>query len=1067
MNAHSPRTGLIAWFASNNVAANLLMFLIIGFGLYAGLTIRKQTTPDLELNVIQVSVPYPGAAPQEVEQAVVVRIEEAVQDVPGIEELNTTAREGLGTARIKVAAGADLNQVMSQLKTRVDAIATFPELTERPVIEKIEPPIPVIFLSVFGDLDEYARKELARNIRDDLMVMPEVNDVEVLGDRDYEISIEVSEETLRRYQLTMTEIAQAVRAQARDIPGGTIETLGGDILLRTQGQVYTGQAYADLTLRTFADGTRLLLGDVATVRDGFVENDGFGRLNGKPNITLRVLAGAQKNELETAALVKSYVADLEKSLPDSVTIKTWVDRSSYLQQRLDMMLTNLLQGALLVFVVLTLFLRLKFALWVMVGIPVTFLGALWLMPHGPWPVTINMISLFGFILVLGIVVDDAIIIGESIYTHVREKGHSITNVVDGAQHVAVAATFGVLTTIAAFAPMLFVGGIAGAFLEAVAVVVTLCLLFSLVESKLILPAHLAHSRFTPVDEEESFAPLRNTPVWHWPGKLIERAQRRTRHGLQWVIERVYSPLLARAMRARGITLALFAAMLIVTLGLFAGGQMRFVLFPDVPSEFSQMTLTMQNGTPTAVRNAVLLDAENALYRVRARYLEESPDGVDPLSVVATFTNPGGGQMIVEMPPAETQTISMDELTRRWREEVGELPGVRTLTFASATNIGGGAPLSFALSGNNVEALEQAAEELAIKLTSYAGVFDVRNSANPGGDEIQLAIRPTAEALGITLTALGTQVRQAFYGEEVQRIQRGTEELKVMVRYPEEQRRSVANLESMLIVTPDGDQVPFSEVADVRYDAAYSVITRLNGKRTVTVSADLDSAVVEPGTVIDDIRDSYLPELLSRYSGVEFDLSGASLEQQEFVRNLTVASLAALFLIYALIAIPLKSYTQPLIIMSVIPFGFVGAVVGHLLLGQAISMFSLFGLIALAGVVVNDSLIMLDFINRARAAGVSAEQAVIDSGRARFRAIVLTSLTTAIGLMPIMLESSTQAQFVIPMAISLSFGILFATTMTLILVPVLYLMQLDFLRWWHSAWLWLTGRSPRHVAAERR
>ena len=485
--------------------------------------------------------------------------------------------------------------------------------------------------------------------------------------------------------------------------------------------------------------------------------------------------------------------------------------------------------------------------------------------------------------------------------------------------------------------------------------------------------------------------------------------------------------------------------------------MRFVLFPDVPNEISRMTLTLQNGTPTAVRNAILLDIEQALYRVRDRYLEENPDGQDPLSVVATFTNPGGGQMIVEMPPVQAQTISMDELTRRWREEVGEVPGVRTLTFDSVTNIGGGAPLSFALSGSNIDALEEAAGELAAELATYNGVFDVRNSASPGGDEIRLAIKPNAQALGITLTSLGTQVRQAFYGEEAQRIQRGTDELKVMVRYPEDQRRSVANLESMLISTPDGDQVPFSEVAEVRYEDAYSVISRLNGKRTVTVSADLDSDVVEPGTVIDDIRGSYLPDLLSRYSGVEFNLSGASLEEREFVRKLTVASIAALFLIYALIAIPLKSYIQPLIIMSVIPFGFVGAVVGHLLLGQAISMFSLFGLIALAGVVVNDSLIMMDFINRARADGVPAERAVIESGRARFRAIVLTSLTTAIGLMPIMLEQSTQAQFVIPMAISLSFGILFATVLTLILVPVLYLMQSDVVRWRRGAWQWLAGR----------
>ncbi len=1059
------RSGLIAWFANNNVAANLLMFMIIAFGIYSALTIRKQTTPDFELNAIQVVVPYPGAAPQEVEQGVVIKIEEALQDVPGIKELRGSAREGVGTVTVDVAPDAELNQVMSQVKTRVDAVSTFPELTERPIIEKIEVPIPVIFISVFGDLDEYARKELAKDIRGGLMVMPEINDVEVLGDRDYEISIEVSEDTLRSYQLTMSEIAQALRSASRDIPGGTIETSGGDILLRTQGQVYTGQQFADLVLRTFPDGTRLLLGDVATIRDGFVEDDGFGRFNEKPNITMQVLAGGQQNELKTAALVKAYVEEVAKGLPDSVQIETWVDRSSYLQQRLDMMVKNLLQGALLVFVVLTLFLRLKFALWVIVGIPVTFFGALSLMPFGPWPVTLNMISLFGFILVLGIVVDDAIIIGESIYTNVREKGHSINNVIDGARRVAVAATFGVLTTIAAFAPMLFVGGIAGSFLEAVAVVVTLCLIFSLIESKLILPAHLAHSKITPVDETEIFKPYRSVAFWHWPGKLLERAQRHTQHGLHWIIDRIYTPLLSRAIAARGVTLALFISMLILTIGLFGSGKMRFVLFPEVPGEFIMAELTMQNGTPTEVRNQTLLEAEHDLYRVRDRYLANSAGAVDPLAHVATFTStPTSGMIIVEMPPAELQTIRMDEVTQLWRDEVGDVPGVRTLTFSQGMNIGGGAPLSFALSGTNFKALEEAAAELAAKLGDYEGVFDIRNSANPGGDEIQLAIKPNAQALGITLTSLGTQVRQAFYGEEVQRIQRDTDELKVMVRYPESQRRSVANLESMLISTPDGDRVPFSDVAEVTYGTAYSVISRQDAKRTVTVSADLDPVVAEPGEIISDVRNEYLPELLSRYTGVEFNLTGASLEEQEFIHNLTVASFAALFLIYALIAIPLRSYSQPLIIMSVIPFGFVGAVVGHLILGQAISMFSLFGLIALAGVVVNDSLIMMDFVNQARAEGLPAEKAVLQSGKARFRAIILTSLTTAIGLMPIMLEQSTQAQFVIPMAISLSFGILFATLITLILVPVLYMLQIDFMHWRHRVWRWLLGRSPKYAAS---
>ncbi|MFK8053389.1 MAG: efflux RND transporter permease subunit, partial [Woeseiaceae bacterium] len=429
MNTESPQPGLIAWFANNGVAANLLMILIIVFGVVSAFQIRKQTTPEFELNAIQVIVPYPGAAPQEVEQGVITKVEEAVQDVAGIDEINASAREGSGTLTLDVSNDADLNQVISQVKTRVDAISGLPELTEKPIIEKIEIPIPVIFISVYGDLDEYARKSLSRDIREGLIAIPEVNDVELLGDRDYEISIEVSESTLQQYGLTISQIANTLRSASRDIPGGTIETVGGDILLRTQGQAYLGKEYADLTLQTFEDGSRLTLGDIASIDDGFVDNDGFGRFNKEAVITLRVLAGGQQSELKTAALVKQFVADVQRRLPASVKIETWVDRSRYLQQRLDMMMDNLLQGAVLVFIVLTLFLRLKFALWVIIGIPVTFCGALWLMPYTPWPVTINVISVFGFILVLGIVVDDAIIIGESIYTKVRADGHSIDNVV--------------------------------------------------------------------------------------------------------------------------------------------------------------------------------------------------------------------------------------------------------------------------------------------------------------------------------------------------------------------------------------------------------------------------------------------------------------------------------------------------------------------------------------------------------------------------------------------------------------------------------------------------------------
>lgn len=1035
--------GLIAWFASNHVAANLLMFLIVAFGIVSTFSIRKQTTPDFELRNITVTVPYLGAAPQEVEEGVVVKIEEAIQDIDGIVEINSEAREGSGTVTAEVATGEDIDLLLSEIKNRVDAISTFPGLTEKPVIAKQEIPLPVILVALYGNLDEYARKALAQQLRDDLVALPQVNEVEFLGDRDYEISVEVSEQTLRRYGLTMTEIAQAIRQSSVDLPGGTIKTRGGDILLRTEGQVYTGMQYADIVLRTRPDGTRLMLGDIAEINDGFVEEDGFSRFNGSPSAILRVLAGAQENELTTAKVVRQFIEDRAETLPDGVYVDTWVDRSYYLQDRLNMMLKNMFQGALLVVFVLALFLRFKVALWVMVGIPIAFFGALWLMPYGPWPVTINVISLFGMILVLGIVVDDAIVIGESIYTKIRADGHNLDNVIRGANKVALPATFGVLTTIAAFAPMLFVGGFTGPFFEAMSVVVILCLLFSLVESKLILPAHLAHASIKQVDEAAIFRPYRETPWWRRPAQLFQRLNRYVQHGLQRVIHDFYRPLLERAVDARGVTVSLFVSVLILTAGLFGSGFIRFVLFPDVPSDFIQVTMEMEDGTAPSVRNESLGRIEQAAFDLRDDWMAENPGFESPIKHLGVFTaGDTVGLVFAEMPIDPDRPLKGDDIERLWRERVGEIPGVKELTYSGAQNLGGGAPLSFNLIGTNFDRLQAAASQLETQLAAYEGVFDIRSSLSTGGEEIRLKIKPEAEVLGLTMASLGEQVRQAFYGEEAQRIQRGKDELKVMVRYPVEERRSIADLQNMRIRTLSGDEVPFPEVAEVEFGKAFSAIRRQNRERVVTISADIDAESVEPGPIRDEIADDFIATVLPSYPGVEFALEGASVEEQEFKQRATIAGVAALFLIYGLIAIPLKSYSQPLVIMAVIPFGLIGAVVGHLSLGIAFSMFSIFGLIALAGVVVNDSLILIDFVNTARREGQDVRNAVINSGVQRFRAIILTSLTTAAGLMPIMLEKSVQAQYVIPMAVSLAFGIIFATVITLFLIPALYVLQID-------------------------
>ena len=1035
--------GLIAWFASNNVAANLLMFFIIVAGLISAVTIRKQTTPDFELNLIQVQIPYLGAAPQEVEEGVVIKVEEAIQDIQGIVEIRSDARDGFGSITIEVSQSADINEVLTEVKTRVDAIATFPGLAEKPVIFKVEPGTPVIFVTIHGNLDEHSRKLIAQQVRNDLLTMPEISQVDFYGDRAFEISVEVSEHVLQQYGLTMSEISAAIRASSVDMPGGTIKAVGGDILLRTEGQVYTGQEYSDLVLRTFADGTRLTLGDIAKIEDGFVESDSFGRFDGNPSATLNVAATGQQNELKTAAAVKRYVEERRKTLPAGVEMDLWVDRSHYLSGRLQTMTKNMWQGALLVFLLLSLFLRMKVAAWVIIGIPITFLGALFLMPFSPWPVTINMISLFGFIIVLGIVVDDAIIIGESVYTKIRADGHNIDNVVKGARRVAVPATFGVLTTIAAFAPMLFIGGVVGPFFEALSMVVVLCLMFSLVESKLILPAHLVHAKIEPVDEDDLFNPQRHIGFFESIPRVFQKIQRHTQHGLHRLIHNRYKPALEKVIEYRGITVSIFLAFLVVTFGLMNSGIVRFVLFPEVPGDFIRMQLQMENGTSPEVRNAAVKQIETALLDLNEEYIRENPDIEPMIAHLGSFSQGDTGAIaFAEMPMVDDRLMNYADVSKMWRERVGEIAGVKELTFEDGDGFGGGAALSFRLSGDNYKSLELAATELENKLIEYDGVFDIRNSSSSGGQEIRLSIKPEAEALGLTLASLGRQVRQAFYGEEAQRIQRGKDELKVMVRYPRDERRSIADLENMRIRTPNGDEVPFVSVADVSFGTSYSTITRLNRSRTITVSADIDSEVAEPGKIVKEITEEFVPGLLARHPGVSYGLEGASQEEQDFMRNLSVASIAALFLIYALIAIPLHSYGQPLVIMAVIPFGLIGAVIGHLIMGMAISMFSLFGLVALAGVVVNDSLVMVDFVNKARQDGVPLKEAVINSGMQRFRAIMLTSLTTAAGLMPIILESSVQAQYMIPMAVSLSFGILFATAITLFLIPALYLLQID-------------------------
>ncbi|WP_444995443.1 efflux RND transporter permease subunit [Aliikangiella sp. IMCC44359] len=1022
--------GLIAWFTYNPVAANLLMLFIIigGFVSYQMMTKRMQ--PDVQPNMVRISVPYLGAAPVEVEQGVIIKVEEAIQDVKGIKRLNSTASEGMGTVVAELDNDIDLDDAVNEIKIKVDSISTFPGETEKPVIAKVEFSQGVLWLSVYGDMDQRTRQTIAQEVRNEVMALPEVNKADILGSRPYEISVEISDITLRSYGLTLGEVANKIRQFSVDLPGGEIKTDGGDIRLRTIGQAYSEIEFSNLILRTNADGTRLLLGDIANINDGFVESDEYARFNGTRATVIQVQSLGEQNDIEISQAVRTYIKDKNNSLPEGAKIELWGDGATYLQQRLDMMFKNMLMGVVLVFILLTLFLRFKVALWVLVGIPICFFGAFLLMDKmGPVATNINFLSLFGLILVLGIVVDDAIIIGESVYTEIKNNGHTKENVIKGVKRVAVPATFGVLTTIAAFAPLLTLDFMFAPFFEAIAVVVILCLVFSLIESKWILPAHLAHMKYDAYDEK-------NVSKF---GKL----QHKTREGMESFAYNVYQPFLEKVIKHRYLALVTFITILVVAIAMVGSGLIKSEPFPTIPGDMVQARFTLNEGSPVSARDNLIKKMEAAINKVDTELTRKNNGNPIARHSLSWTQGDTGGGMLVELTKGETRDVDSTEFERAWRDEVGEVAGVKDLRFMSTTGAGGDAAISFRLVGTNYESLERASRELQNKLAEYDGVYDIRTSNSAGNQEIELLLKPSAETLGITLADLGRQVRQSFYGEEAQRIQRGKDEIKVMVRYPKEERQSISNLENMRIRTATGAWVPFSSVAEFKLGNGVSSIQREDRKRAVSVMADFNPEVVQSSLITSDINDKFIPELVKKYPGVSSELSGQSKEMKEFFTELGNSMKFAFVLIYILLAIPLRSYIQPLMVMSVIPFGFIGAIVGHLIFDKSFSMMSGFGIIALSGVVVNDSLIMVEFVNRARREGFKLVDAVLQAGAQRFRAIMLTSLTTFFGLFPIMFETSLQAQIIIPMALSLAFGILFATVITLFLIPCLYLLLEDF------------------------
>jgi multidrug efflux pump subunit AcrB len=1032
-------SGPIAWFTRNGVAANLLMIMIVALGVKALLKpIATDVLPDAQLDIITITVPYRGSTPVESEEGVILRVEEAIHDLQGIKHLNSVASPGSGTVSIEVETGYDTRLLLDDVKARVDAISTFPAETEKPIISIPQIKIPVVMVVLAAEMPEHGLRRLGEIVRDEITNLPGISQTQLQGVRPYEIAVEVTEETLERYGLTMGQISQAISRSSVDLPAGSIKALHGNILLRTKGQAYVGDDFRDIVVLTNQDGSRVTLDELATIRDGFGETPTMVRYDGKPCVMIQVSRVGDQDSVKIAETIKEYFkTDGKKIVPDGVGIHFWGDASVIVSDRLETLKSSAIFGFILVLFVLTLFLRPSLAFWIAMGIPISLMGAIGMMPY--LGVTINLISLFGFILVLGIVVDDAIVTGENIYRNFSLHPDTETAAIVGAKQVAVPVIFGVLTTVAAFAPMLMVKGVAGKLFAPIPLVVIPVLIFSLIESKLILPAHLKHLRRLDRPNDRV----------GW----LERVRRVFSGGLERFAVRLYQPALVVASRNRYTTASIFLATMIVLGALVASDRVRWVFMPSVEGDRVQVSLKMPDGTAAETTISYLERITKGALELQTQYFDEERGGSVISGILAYTEGESQGKVEVELLPGQQREgiATVKEIERQWREKVGNLPGVEEIRYSGEASGHGGSPtVQVRLTGQNFEDLEAAAEEVKVLLAKFPNLSDISDSYDAGKEEVQLTIKPEAEALGLTTNDLARQTREAFFGAEAQRIQRGREDVRVMVRYPREKRASISQLERMRIRTPDGAEVPFSAVANAEIGPGFTSIRRIDRNRSVNISATADKEKVNMGAVQKELT-AELPAIVAQYPGMHHTFEGEAREQQESLRSLAIGGAFVMFLIYTLLAIPLKSYVQPLIVMSAIPLGLAGAIVGHMIMGHPLSIISLFGLLALAGVVVNDSLVMVDYINMRRAEGMGLHESVITAGGARFRAIMLTSITTFAGLLPMMFETSMQAQFLIPMAISLGYGILFATLITLFLVPINFLILEDVKRAWR--WYW--------------
>ncbi len=1039
----SSARGPLAWFVKNPVAANLLALFVILGGILVGRGVKQEVFPDFKLDVVAVRVPYPGASPSEVELGIVVAVEEAVRGIDGVDRVTSVASESSAGVYVFLELDVDRQAVLADVKNAVDRLTSLPEEAERPIVSLVNNRLEVITLVIHGDQDKKTLRDLAERVRDELLADPGISTVDLVGAPPREIAIEVPRAQLRSYGLTLDVVAARVAATAIEVPGGSVKTQSGEVLLRTAERRHTPAEFAAIPIVASPSGTEVELGDIARIAEGFADTSESATYDGEPAVMLRVFRAGDQTPIEVADAVKAHVERLRQSLPAGVQVATWTDWSEIYRQRIDLLVDNAIMGLCLVLLILGSLLEIRLAFWVTMGIPSAFLGALMLMPV--MDVSINMVSLFAFIVVLGMVVDDAIVVGENVY-ELRQRGVSrIEAAIAGVRGVAIPVCFAVGTTMVAFSPMLFVPGISGKLYRVIPAIVISVLGISLLEALFILPAHLG--ALGPVPERGVFA-------------FVHRHQQKVAGALERFIHSVYNPFLALTLRNRYATMSVGAAVLMAAIGWVAGGHAGFRFMPAISGDLAIAKVSLPFGSALEDTQRVQDHLRQAAEQILAENAEPgivrgivtqlgTPPPANPGNPAAALGGSHVATVQVLFVDAAERKLQTDDFMQQWRERVGRIAGIEQLSFAADTGPNPGSPINIELMHDDMSVLEHASSDLAAALRDYQGVWDIDDGFTPGKPQFDMTLTPLATSLGLSVVDVARQVRGAFYGAEALRQQEGRNEVKVVVRLPEAERKSLNDVESLTVRTPTGGELPLRDVVELAPGRAFPFIQRSDGRRIVAVSAEVREGEASGPVVLAEIEATTLPLVLAKYPGLTYQHGGAQREQQRSVATMLTGGQLALLAMFAMLAIPFRSYVQPIIVMVSIPFGLIGALLGHILMGFEFSMISVMGLVALTGVVVNDAIVLIDAANEFRRNGMSPVEAIHAAGVRRFRPILLTSSTTFFGLTPMIFEQSVQARFLVPMAVSLGFGVAFATTITLVLIPSVYMLVDDLGRLWRS------------------